>query len=187
MQTQNPSTGKSQGHRCRHPQASAGSFEAPPWSSSSSRQANQAGKLPVDADELGIPKPDHRRSRVLDHLRPLRAAHRVPSEITKLPSFSLLRFVSWIIIAPIAAVHRRAAMSPELLRWPIGHSTTTKWFIVVPWFQSIQEFVPGNLRSLPPSSFASPAVSPVHGQQCWPGQCHRGSWRGPGPSISDSG
>jgi hypothetical protein len=65
------------------------SFEASPWFSTPPRQANRAGKLPVDADELSMLKPSRHRSPHPDHLRPRRRALQLRGELLNLPMHSI--------------------------------------------------------------------------------------------------
>jgi hypothetical protein len=99
--------------------------EASPWISTSPRQVNRAGKLPVDTDELGMLQPGRRRSPPLDHLRLLRRALQLRGELLNLPVLFPRSPAFGIIAAPSITVSRRTAMSPVRLRRPNQSGATT--------------------------------------------------------------
>jgi hypothetical protein len=86
QEPRNPSSGELRRCCYRRPRATTSSSEAPPWHHRPSHQANQARKPLTIADELGIPKSGHHRSRVSKHIWSLWQAREHRGELLVLPS-----------------------------------------------------------------------------------------------------
>jgi hypothetical protein len=153
----------------------------------SPRQANRDGTLPVVADEPRFLTTGRRRSPLSDLLQPRRPAPRHRGEFLVLPMPSSISISSRRAPASVVADHRRADTPPVMLQWPPGHSATTIGFTLVPWFFLSYSIVRGGSRASPTSSVGRRRWAPGTGQWFWPGQCHQGSWRGPGPSVREIG
>jgi hypothetical protein len=153
----------------------------------SPHQVNRAEKLPVNADELGMPKPGRHRSPLPDLLQPRRLAPRHCGEFLVLPMPSSTSISSRRAPASVAADHRCADTPPVMLRWPPGHSATTKWFTIVPWFFLAYSLVRGRSRASPSLSAARRRWVPVRGQRSWPGRALVAASVALGPPVSGSG